>query len=80
MASDSSSITPIPSSFSIPIAEKLTKTNQWHAQILHAIRAAHLEALLTGADKSPAQTITVKIGDTASNAPNPDYDRWVPCD
>jgi hypothetical protein len=76
MASDSSSITPIPSSFSIPIAEKLTKTNHrlWHAQILHAIHAAHLEALLTGADKSPAQTITVKIGDTASNAPNPDYD------
>jgi hypothetical protein len=58
MASDSSSSTAIPSTFSILVAEKLTKTNYrlWRAQIMPAIRAAHLEALLTGANEPPAET------------------------
>jgi hypothetical protein len=42
MAFNSNSTTTIPSSFQIPIAEKLSKTNYmlWKAQVLPPIRAA----------------------------------------
>jgi hypothetical protein len=77
--SDSSSISTIPVSFTIPVAEKLTKINYrlWHAQILPAIREAQLEDLLTGADEKSAKTISVKTGDTVTQKANPDYVRWV---
>jgi hypothetical protein len=66
MGSSSSTTTAIPSAFSIPIVEKLTKTNYliWHLQILSAVRAAQLEDLLFGAEKMPHKTISVKSGDT----------------
>jgi hypothetical protein len=46
---DSSFTTFIPSVFSFPISEKLTKSNYslWQAQVLPAIRATQLEDLLT---------------------------------
>jgi hypothetical protein len=58
MVSDSSSSIAIPSTFSILVVEKLTKTNYrlWRAQIMPAIRAAHLEALLTDANEPSAET------------------------
>jgi hypothetical protein len=61
MALDSNSTTTIPSSFQIPILEKLNKTNYmlWKAQVLPPIRAAQMEGLLTGAEAKPAQTIVV---------------------
>jgi hypothetical protein len=66
MVSDSSSTTTIPSSFSIPIAEKLPKSNYrlWRAQILPPIRAAQPEDLLTGVDEMLAKMIKLKIGDS----------------
>jgi hypothetical protein len=79
MVFNSNSITTIPSSFQIPIAEKLSKTNYmlWKAQVLPPIRAAQMEGLLTGVEAMPAQTIVVKSGDTTSAQPNPEYARWV---
>jgi hypothetical protein len=55
----SSSTTTIPSAFSVPVREKLTKSNYllWHA-CMPAIRAAELEGFLTGDEKSLAKTIT----------------------
>jgi hypothetical protein len=55
-----------PTSFSIPVVEKLTKTNYrlWRAQILPTIRVAQLEDLLTGVDKEPDKTILDKTDDT----------------
>jgi hypothetical protein len=82
MAFNSNSTTTIPSSFQIPIAEKLSKTNYmlWKGQVLPPIRAAQMEGLLTGAEAMPAQTIVVKSSDNTSAQPNPEYARWVSCD
>jgi uncharacterized membrane protein YjjP (DUF1212 family) len=79
MATDSSSSTTIPASFTIPVTEKLTKTNYrlWRAQIMPAICAAHLEDLLTGTDVKPAKTIATKSGDTTANMLNPKYAHWA---
>lgn len=79
MAIESSFSTTIPSSFAIPITEKLTRTNYvlWHAQIMPPIRAAQLEGLLTGVDIKPAPTIAAKTGDSATPEPNPEYARWI---
>jgi hypothetical protein len=74
MASSSLTTSTIPSS-SIPITEKLSKTNYqvWHAQVMPAIHAAHLEDLLLGIEKMPAKMIADKNGNTATAKPNPDY-------
>jgi hypothetical protein len=68
MAFNSNSTTTIPSSFHIPIAEKLSKTNYMlcKAQALPPIRAAQMEGLLTGAEAMSAQTIVIKSGDNTS--------------
>jgi hypothetical protein len=73
-----STTSPIPS-FSIPITQKLSKTNflVWRLQILPLIRAAQLEDIFTGAEKMPAKLISVKTGDTTSEEPNPEYIRWM---
>jgi hypothetical protein len=60
----SSSNTTIPSILSIPISEKLTKTNYTlrRAQVLPALRAGQFEGLLNGVDLAPI---------------NPAYTSWV---
>jgi hypothetical protein len=47
--------TTIPAILSIPISEKLTKSNYplWRVQVLPVVHAAQLEGLLTGAEKAP---------------------------
>jgi hypothetical protein len=81
MASDSSSTTAIPSS-SILIAEKFTKCNYLLClvQILPPIQAAQLEDLLTSVDAAPGKMIRAKIDDFTTEAPNPEYARWVSLD
>jgi hypothetical protein len=62
MASSSTSIsTTIPSTFSTPITEKLSKHNYllWRAQIMPPIQAARYEDLLLGIEKAPSKTISV---------------------
>jgi hypothetical protein len=53
---ESSASTTIPS-FSIPISEKLTKTNYrlWYAQIMPLIHVAQMEGLLTDTEKMLAK-------------------------
>jgi hypothetical protein len=82
MVSDSSSSTTIPSTFSIPIAKKITKSNYrlWRAQIMSLIWAAQMEDLLIGDDVMPAKTIRVKTGDTTTDKPNPEYTHWLTYD
>jgi hypothetical protein len=79
MASDSSTPTILPNSFSVPIIEKLTKMNYrlWQAQIKPAIRSAQLEDLLTVDDRMLAKTIAVQNGDSTTNKANPEYTKWV---
>jgi hypothetical protein len=77
----SSSLIPTtnPSSFSIPVTEKLSKTNYllWRAQVIPAIRAAHLDDLLLGIEKMPTKTVEAKDGDSSTEKSNPDYFHWV---
>jgi hypothetical protein len=66
--------TTIPSILSIPISEKLTKTNYplWRAQVLPAVRAAQLEGMITGTEKEPEQFISITNADkTVSKETNP---------
>jgi hypothetical protein len=79
MVSDSSVTNTIPSSFSVPISEKLTKANYrlWRAQIMPPIRAAQLVDLLTNAEPMLAKTISVKSGDSTIEQPNPEYIKWM---
>jgi hypothetical protein len=79
MASRFSNSTTIPSSFSIPITEKLTKTNYrlWSAQILPPIQSAQLYGLLIGKEKMPAETVSVTTNDASMETPNPEYINWV---
>ena len=70
----------VPSILVIPISEKLTKNNYplWRAQVLLAVRAAQLEGLLTGAEKSPEHFISVTNDDkTVSKVSNPAYTSWI---
>jgi hypothetical protein len=79
MATDSSQSTTILSSFSIPITEKLSKSNYhlWQAQILPMIRVAQMDDLLMGIKKAPPKTVHVpSSGDNLSVMPNPEYARW----
>jgi hypothetical protein len=73
MVSDSSTTTTIPSSFSIPITEKLTKSNYrlWKAQILPPIWAAQLEDFLYNTSEKPAEKLTEKTGATVTEKINP---------
>jgi hypothetical protein len=76
----SSSTTIIPSILSVPISEKLTKTNYplWRAHVLPTIRAAQLEDLLTGDDVAPAKTVVITNTDKSSTMmTNPAYASWV---
>jgi hypothetical protein len=71
----SASTITIPSILSIPISEKLTKTNYflWRAQVLPAIRATQFEDLLTSDDLLPEKTIVItNIYKTTSSISNPD--------
>jgi uncharacterized membrane protein YgcG len=84
MGSPASSSTPLttttPSILAVPISEKLTKSNYplWSAQILPAIRAARLEGLLSGAEESPEEYISITNADkTVVKQPNPAYSAWV---
>jgi hypothetical protein len=79
MASSSSTPTTIPTSFVIPVTEKLSKTNYllWRAQVMPAIRATHLDDLQLGVQKMPAKTTTTKNGDSVVEKNNPDYLNWV---
>jgi hypothetical protein len=79
MATDSSSTSAIPTSFSIFVAEKLTKTNYklWCTRILSTICAAQLEDLLTSTDEKSAKTVPEKTGNTVVQKDNLDYVRWV---
>jgi hypothetical protein len=74
----SSASTTIPSS-SIPISEKLRKTNYrlWCAQIMPPIHADQMEDLLTGTEKMSAKTLASKTGDSVMEQPNPEYACWV---
>jgi hypothetical protein len=64
MAPSSSSVSttaiPSTSTFSVPISEKLTKSNYllWQAQVKPAIRATELEGFLN--EKPPAKTLVTK--------------------
>jgi hypothetical protein len=64
MVSSSSSFK-IPASFSIPVGEKLTKSNYflWQAQVLPAIKGAQLEGLLDGSVPAPPTEIEEKVAD-----------------
>jgi hypothetical protein len=79
MASSFSNSTTIPSSFSIPVTEKLNKTNYrlWSAQILPPIRSAQLYNLLIGKEKMPAETVSVTTNGAPMDTPNPEYINWV---
>jgi hypothetical protein len=78
-ASNLSSAITIPSSFTIPITEKLHKANYllWHAQIMPAIRAAQLEGFLDGSEKKPPNTVKKTVDSTAVKEFNPTYAQWV---
>jgi hypothetical protein len=68
--------TSIVPSFSIPITEKLTKTNYrlWCAQILPPIHAAQMEDLLLRREKMPAKTMSTSSTDASSSGrTNPEY-------
>jgi hypothetical protein len=70
----------ISSSFSIPITEKLTKTNYclWRAQILPPIHAAQMEDLLLGQKKMLAKTVSTSSTDASSSVKiNPKYVRSI---
>jgi hypothetical protein len=79
----SSSNTTIPSILSIlsiPISEKLTKTNYtlWRAQVLPDLRASRFEGLLNGVDPAPEQYLVVTNADkTTTKEVNPAYTLWV---
>jgi hypothetical protein len=77
-----SSSTSIPTSFAIPVAEKLTKSNHllWHTQIMPAIRVVQLQGFLDGTEPKPSKTLQKKVSDTIVDEPNPAYAQWVACD
>jgi hypothetical protein len=62
---------------SIPISEKLMKTNYllWRTQVMPALRAAQFEELFTGDDTAPPKQIVVTNNDKTTT--NPAYDMWV---
>lgn len=65
--------------FGIAVTEKLSRTNHamWKAQILAAVRGAHLEGHLTGSTSAPAVEIDGK--DSAgkdAKVSNPAYEEW----
>jgi hypothetical protein len=79
MATEYPQTSTVPSSFFIPITEKLTKTNYrlWRAQILPPICVAQTEDLLLGREKMPAKTLSTSSTDASSSErTNPDYVRW----
>jgi hypothetical protein len=63
-----------------PVSEKLTKLNHptWRAQVLTAIRGAHLEGFLTGKTEAPATEIVSKDNDGKTiKTPNPVHESWL---
>jgi hypothetical protein len=63
-----------------PVSEKLTKLNHptWRAQVLAAIRGAHLEGFLTGKTGAPATEIVSKDNDGKTiKTPNPVHESWL---
>jgi hypothetical protein len=80
MATDSPQSTTIPSFFSIPIIEKLSKSNYclWQAQILSPIHITQIEDLLLGVEKALPKTVSASSFDASSSEnPNPEYARWL---
>jgi hypothetical protein len=76
----SSSTTAIPSTLSIPISEKPTKTNYplWRAQVLPAIRTVQFEDLLIGNDSAPDKHLVITNADESiTSMPNPAYTSWI---
>jgi hypothetical protein len=71
--------TTIPSSFAIPVTQKLHKSNYllWHVQIMPVIRAAQLEGVLDSSMRKPPKTITKTVGESIVEEPNPTYVQWV---
>jgi hypothetical protein len=70
MASNSLIPTTNPSSFSIPITEKFSKTN-------YLLWCAHLNDLMLGIEKMPTKIVATKDGDSSTEKSNPDYYHWV---
>jgi len=62
----------------IQVTEKLTKNNfaLWRAQVLTAIRGAHLEGYVTGKVVAPAVEIDEKQADKVVKVSNPEYEEW----
>ena len=62
----------------IQVTEKLTKNNfaLWRAQVLTAIRGAHLEGYVTGKVVAPAAEIDEKQADKVVKVSNPEYEEW----
>jgi hypothetical protein len=79
VSSSTSNFTTIPSTFSIPITEKLSKHNYllWHAQIMPPIWAARYEDLLLGVKKATSKIVSMWADDSAIDKPNPEYDLWM---
>jgi hypothetical protein len=76
----STTTTTIPFTLSIPISEKLTKTNYllWRAQVMPALREAQFKGLLTSDDMLPAKQIIVMNDDKmTTSTTNPAYVAWV---
>jgi hypothetical protein len=71
VTSSTSIFATIPSTFFIPITEKLSKHNYllWRAQIMPPIRAARYEDLLLGIEKALSKTISVRADDSTTEKP-----------
>jgi hypothetical protein len=82
MTGSSTSSGSIPTVVLHPITKKLARNNHmtWHAQVLAALRGAHLEGLVTGGKKAPPAEIKEKDGDKEILVPNPEYEDWLASD
>jgi hypothetical protein len=84
MSSSAPQTTTIPAILSIPISDKLTKTNYplWRAQVLPTVRATDLEGLITSTEKAPNQYVFVTNDGTEkaliSMSPSPTMTRPSP--
>jgi hypothetical protein len=78
-SSSSSSASPAMNSLGQSVSEKLSRENfiLWKAQVLAAIRGAHLYGYLDGMVKALTKEIHVQLQDnTSKTEENPDYTTW----